>query len=155
MWKSRPPHWTMWTPDHPTEHCELQTSPLNNVNSRSHKWTMWTPDYSTEKMWIPDHTNDRPPHWTLWTPDHLTEQCKLQITALNNVNSRSPLWTMWTAVFMLSLALKIPDWLFCLSIENINYYIPRILGTFMHVICYPTICLACDTSILLLLCYVF
>ena len=45
--KSRPPHWTMWTPDHSTEQCEFQTTPPNNLNSRPPHWTMWTPDHLT------------------------------------------------------------------------------------------------------------
>ena len=68
---SRPPLWTMWTPDHPTEQCELQTT----------HWTMWTPDHPTEQCEL------RTTHWTMWIPDNPSEQCELRTTSLNNVKS--------------------------------------------------------------------
>ena len=51
---------------------KLQTTPLNNVNSRPLHWTMWTPLHLTVLN---------------WTPVHHIELFELQTTSLSNVNS--------------------------------------------------------------------
>ena len=55
------------------EQCELQTTPLNNVNSWEPHWTLWILDIITPL----NNVNS-------WEP---TEQCEFLRTPLNNVNS--------------------------------------------------------------------